>query len=343
MGLLSKISTMFENPQEAIFFLKRELNKGHLLWVRGRYGALVSKFIGGVFGCKPYEYYLNILSKVLQSKYIITNIHGNEMAIDITDSGISKSLYMYGTWETKSAEVFAQKLYEMNKEIDEPTVVDIGSNIGYYTLLAADAVEQAELILIEPVPKNTKLLGKNVRLNDLTERSQTYNCAIAGETGTVEMTFSTHSNLHRLTTTNWDSHRDSSDSFQVNAYQFDEFLQEEDISAADVTAVRMDVEGAEVEILEGMTNLLDSSGPLLIYFEVHNHILSEGEKQRLVYLLQEYNFDIIAAEYDIVTDSIFNMDLDVETYEDILEFDGGFNLIVGKFDDLESRHANIFS
>src|SRR5207245_2930011 len=71
-------------------------------------------------------------------------------------------LYVTGVWE-KDVTAYLMKLIESGM-----VVVDIGANVGYYTLLAAEKVgSHGKVLAFEPEPSRYALLEKNVRANDL--------------------------------------------------------------------------------------------------------------------------------------------------------------------------------
>lgn len=56
------------------------------------------------------------------------------------------------------------------------------------------------------------------------------------------------------------------------------------------TLIRMDVEGYEVEIVEGMKKVLNSHRPLKLFIEVHES--RGGKREEMVKLLEKYGFRI---------------------------------------------------
>src|SRR5688500_8702904 len=62
--------------------------------------------------------------------------------------------------------------------------VDVGANIGSYSILAA-GVCGSHVIAVEPVPQTFRNLQDNVRLNDLQDFIATKNVALGASAGTV--------------------------------------------------------------------------------------------------------------------------------------------------------------
>lgn len=69
------------------------------------------------------------------------------------------------------SEVFIDREYVQGLDIgSKPTVVDIGGYIGDFSIFAAKYLDASRVIVVEPSPKNLKLLLKNVQDNALSER-----------------------------------------------------------------------------------------------------------------------------------------------------------------------------
>ena len=77
---------------------------------------------------------------------------------------------------------------------------------------------------------------------------------------------------------------------EVNANTLDYILQQEEIT--DVNWIKIDVEGAEFEVLKGSSNVLSKSKDIALLIEVHN--LSDGTNlyRPIIEFLDLYNFKI---------------------------------------------------
>jgi Type I restriction modification DNA specificity domain. len=76
------------------------------------------------------------------------------MYVDLRDKGISEHLILYRKREFFTTD-YIQKVLPENA-----IVIDIGGNIGYYTLLESQIVSKGHVYSIEPVPGNFSLLKK---------------------------------------------------------------------------------------------------------------------------------------------------------------------------------------
>ena len=107
----------------------------------------------------------------------------SKMLLSTRDLGFSYHVMLDGYWEIWLTLFFARTV------LPGMTVMDIGANLGYYTLLLGDAVGPAgQVIAVEPVPQTNELLKKTVSLNGMAERVRIVTAAAAGpETSMVAM------------------------------------------------------------------------------------------------------------------------------------------------------------
>ncbi len=144
-------------------------------------------------------------------------------------------------------------------------VIDVGANIGYYTLVAARCVgEGGRVYAFEPDPTNFNMLTENVKANSFTNvvPLQKAVCATTGTTQLLQKKASTHSLFdHPLAPTKR--------SIPVDAVALDDFLGA--LSEADqkrISLVKIDAEGAEPLILEGLVNVIKRKSTLTIICEL---------------------------------------------------------------------------
>lgn len=97
------------------------------------------------------------------------------------DVGFTPHMIFEGYWEYWLTRHFAQVVRPGD------TVIDIGANLGYYTLLAGDLVGDAgRVVAIEPNPDVFRRLTASIGVNGFTHQTEARNVALAGagETGT---------------------------------------------------------------------------------------------------------------------------------------------------------------
>lgn len=130
------------------------------------------------------------------------------------------------------------------------TVIDVGANIGLYTLLfARTAGEEGRVYAFEPEPENLRLLAHNVRTNGCTNVTILPK-AVAARTGVARLFLSADNRGdHRLFDPG-----DGRLAIPVPTVALDEAFAGHD---GPIALVKIDIQGAEVEALSGMRVLLD--------------------------------------------------------------------------------------
>jgi FkbM family methyltransferase len=166
-------------------------------------------------------------------------------------------------------------------------VLDLGANIGYYTLLFAKLVgDEGKVFAFEPDPKSFALLKKNVKINgyknvillqkavsNITDKAKLYLC---------EDNFGDH----RI----YDS-KDGRKFIKIETVRVDDYFK--DFSRG-IDFVKMDIQGAEPLAVEGMVGLLNRKGTLKIVSEYWPIGIKRCGKDHEEYLrlLMSYGFTL---------------------------------------------------
>jgi FkbM family methyltransferase len=156
----------------------------------------------------------------------------------------------------------------------EDTFLDVGANVGSYTVLAGGAAG-AHCIAIEPVPSTYQLLCDNIRLNAMEARCRAENIALGSAEGIIRFTSS-------LDTENRVALPDDSATIEVRVRRLD------DIVLAQVpTLIKIDTEGYESEVLAGAAATLRHPTLIAVIMEAnesgHRYGFDESEIQRLMH------------------------------------------------------------
>ena len=199
----------------------------------------------------------NLLNRISSAKTQILEckgaLEGYRMCVDWSHH----RSFAYGTWEPEVLRVVTSTI--------KPgmTVVDIGAHIGYYSLLFAKLVgPSGRVFCFEPLPENFALLQGNMQLNNLCQVA-TFNQAIFSSNGAITLTVP-------------DDQRNSGNGsayihgggreVHVEAISVDAFCEEVGIRP---DILKMDVEGAEYEVLMGARKTISQSRPKLL-IELHH-------------------------------------------------------------------------
>ncbi len=160
-------------------------------------------------------------------------------------------IYFFGVWEPDVSAYLQRALRPGD------TVVDVGANVGYDTLLAASLVgERGRVVAIEASPAIHGRLEANLALNGLPPQVRTVQAAAAGDEGTLTVHRGPGSNLGQTTTA---GHLGRPVEAEVRAAPLGALVDRDELASARV--IKIDVEGTEREILAGLVPELDRLAP----------------------------------------------------------------------------------
>lgn len=183
----------------------------------------------------------------------------SKMLLSTRDLGFSCHVMLDGYWEIWLTLFFARII------TPGMTVMDVGANLGYYTLLLGDAVgPSGHVIAIEPIPQTIELLKKTIGLNGMAGWVQLVSAAAAGP-GTSAVAMYVPENEPKNAAINA---MPLEGAIQVPAVSVDELTR--DLPRLDL--VKIDAEGAERVIIDGMRETIERLRPnLLLEFNAHRY------------------------------------------------------------------------
>jgi FkbM family methyltransferase len=167
-------------------------------------------------------------------------------------------------------------------------VVDVGAHIGLYSLIAAKRVGPGgKVIAIEPDPENFKILRKNILLNR-SKNIEALECAAYSAREKLKLFLPELEQGRTIFNTVMQDRAKTSINFlEVEANTLDNILESKNIT--EVNWIKIDVEGAELEVLKGAVNTLSSNKDTTFVIEIHG---SEIYRELLGYL-KTYNLTIM--------------------------------------------------
>jgi FkbM family methyltransferase len=173
-------------------------------------------------------------------------VGGVELLADAADAAVTPGL-LSGRYEAHLTAVFERYC------TPGMTVVDVGANLGYYSLLASGLVgPTGRVVALEPNSENCRLLLSSLRLNGITNVRL---LPVAADTTTGWAYYSTHvgSNGGLIEDDELLSHPGT----VVPTFRLD------DIVDGPVGLLKMDVEGAEGRVVQGATRLIERDRPIV--------------------------------------------------------------------------------
>lgn len=221
------------------------------------------------------KHYYGIYIKVFRPLGLFRNtslIHsydeGMKIKLDIGD-WLQQQIYFFDAFDERG-------LLFLKRNLKEGDVfVDVGANIGGYTLVAARLVgETGKVIAFEPVKFVYDRLCFNIDLNKLGNVSAEKS-ALYKESGTLTLHVSDRENMGMSSIFHHDT--ESGQTEKADAIALDDYIKTSGIKK--IKLIKIDVEGAELEALKGMQRILRDLRPIIIA-EVSDEVLQNDPARK---------------------------------------------------------------
>jgi FkbM family methyltransferase len=172
---------------------------------------------------------------------------------------------------------------------EDDVLYDIGANVGTYTCFAGQRLESGRVVAFEPHPSNVRRLRDNADRNGV--EADVRSVALSNTQGTDHLDLSGDNGAagggtHSLTTDG------NQGTIEVEVIEGDRLVDDGEVPPPSV--LKIDVEGAEQLVLEGLSDTLENGGCHTIYCEVHPARISEfgGSVEALRGLLESSGYSL---------------------------------------------------
>jgi FkbM family methyltransferase len=188
---------------------------------------------------------------------------GVRLDLDLTDD-VQRAIY-YECYETRDRDLILPLVPSGG------TCLDVGANVGYYTLHFAKRVgPRGRVFAFEPDPRNAARLRRNIALNGFDSFASVMEAAVSDRDGraTLHRSEDAHSGWGSLT-----AHVRETSAVEVPVTTLDSFLRAERLDR--VHLLKVDVEGSEIELLRGARRSLESRLIAHLFIEFNGVRLAE--------------------------------------------------------------------
>src|SRR3954463_10714720 len=175
----------------------------------------------------------NLARKAMSHKVVLP-MPGDLQVIVPNQSNFATGLYLHQLYDFGNMAFFCHYLRS------DDLLLDIGANVGVYGLLAAKTT-QCRVIACEPAPDTFRTLSDNVRLNRLEDHIELHNVAVGDADGTLMLSVRQHGLNHVV----------EDAGTPVKQRRLDDI-----VGSRAPTALKLDVEGYEMHVLRGASNVL---------------------------------------------------------------------------------------
>jgi FkbM family methyltransferase len=216
--------------------------------------------------------------------------------VNTGDLGCPSPIVNGGIWEPENLGV----LYSF--VTDNTVFLDIGANIGYFSIAIGNRLKRGgKVFAIEPHPTLTNLIERSVQLNGLEEVVKIFQCAASDQQKTLEL-FYPDDHLGKGSSSL--NGNEKGRCLSAQAYRIDDLLPQNLI----VDLIKIDVEGDELNVLQGMPEVLRRSPNVKVLFEKLEAFSEKTDK--IGHLMRNLGFTF----YGVSSHSLL-LPLDIDGYQ----------------------------
>jgi len=175
----------------------------------------------------------------------LKRVRGFSILLNQSDRVISSSIASLGWWDLGTTKLVQRVLKEGS------IFVDVGANVGWFTLLGATIVgDEGKVLAFEPEPRNARLLNESIRMNGA-NNARLFPSAVSDTDGEKILSLSPVPGFHSI------KRPVGIERLVVPSVKLDSVA--EQVGLARIDLLKVDVEGAEPEVMIGAHDLLEGA------------------------------------------------------------------------------------
>lgn len=187
------------------------------------------------------------------SRFLRKKLGSFDLLLDLRDRwGVSKYLLKYGEYDAELCRLVKSLIPA------KAVCIDIGANIGFWTNFLISDCHASKVYSIEPEPSNLSLFRQNIDLNASNGKVELFANAVGDKPGQPSLFLSEdNAGDHQL----YDS-KEGRKQIQVAVKRVDDLIGERQIDF-----IKMDVQGFEPYVVEGMLGILERNKDIIMLTE----------------------------------------------------------------------------
>lgn len=221
-------------------------------------------------------------SQFAESKWVAVDVLDRYvMWVDLHDRYVSQGC-LNNNWEPEETSFFSSRLRAGD------TVLDIGANIGWFSLVAAKIIGTNGIVhAFEPRPITTKMLARTIAQNGLRQIIQVWEYALSDSSGELFLNWAANTDNpgHSFVTRTDSQVGVVGEQVHVRTVRLDDLLPD---VAPDI--IKIDVEGAEPMVFSGATNALRRKRPVILSELFPEQLMRVSRKTTAQYIDQMEEF-----------------------------------------------------
>lgn len=213
-------------------------------------------------------------ARLVPGAVLVDWVNGSKFLVRRGETGLTGNIYT-GLHEFKDMAYLLHVLREGD------LFVDVGANVGSYSILACSAIG-AHGIALEPVPSTFNMLSDNMRINHVENKVECINEGVGAARGKLKFTSENDTMNHVLA-----DGESCGDAIIVKVCTLDEKL-----NGRQPGLIKIDVEGFEARVLEGAKSILEDETLHSVIMELNGSGERYGfDEHEILKKMKQFGFD----------------------------------------------------
>lgn len=226
----------------------------------------------------------NLIQFIWPKKRVYKWIEGLRFYAERGDAGIVANIYV-------KLHDYEDSMFLLNMLKENELFVDVGANVGHFSLLAA-GVNKANVVALEPIASTFKKLCDNVMLNKLSSKVECLQIGAGEQKGKLAF-------IQNETVKNRVALKPSSQTLEVPVVTLDELLE-----GKTPVCIKIDVEGFEYFVLKGAEKTLQKKSLKYLIVEFNNSGLQYNVSNEMLFnLIASHNFIPVTYKGNVVKEA----------------------------------------
>jgi FkbM family methyltransferase len=226
---------------------------------------------------------------------IVELFNGLKIVTYETEDFISNSIYKHMCWEPNVTDTFINIL----KNSNSPIVLDVGCNIGYFSIISS--LYSKQVFSFDANINNLNLLNESIGINDIKNIKTIHSCVSDNNKCFYKISNNYTTNIGALRVEECKKEESN-----LNTIVIDDFIEKNNIK--EITIIKIDIEGGELKCLYGLKKSLEKKIINNIIIEI-TPLWGISEAESIINILNEhfdlYNIGLIEdSKYDSFYDDI---------------------------------------
>ncbi len=211
---------------------------------------------------------------LIKRERLLFKLNDIKLNLDIRDS-IDREIYFTNRYEEEQIKLLKDSI----KKYKIKHFVDVGANIGIYALIIAKNFPNIKIDAFEPHIGAFERMEANIRQNGFSKIIQSHNLALSNENKKGYLLASTRFGTYQ----SGGASVSSEGEMKISQMRGDDLINDID----SIIAIKIDVEGFELSVLQGFENLIKNN-KIFLQIEIFDEKLSETSN-----FLEDFNFKLI--------------------------------------------------